>query len=70
MLLNLTISKVPPPHLASQVASGHLHIPRIESADLLAKFADLLRVAIEDGLFDGNGCLNIVVQRSNMEVSQ
>lgn len=70
MLLNLTLSKSPPPHLAQQVASAHLHIPRIESAELLAKFADVLRVALEDGLFDGGGCLNIIVQRSNTEVSQ
>ena len=69
MLLDLTVSKVAPPHLTHQVASRHLHVPRIEAADLLAKFADVLRAALEDDLFDGNGCLNIVVQRSNTEVS-
>ncbi|MGC8519832.1 MAG: hypothetical protein ACP5P4_15135 [Steroidobacteraceae bacterium] len=64
MLLDLTITKLSPPHRAQARAGGHLRVPRIESEELLAKFADVLRVALEDGLFDGSGCLNIVVQRA------
>ena len=70
MLLDLTVAQIPPPHLAQQVSGRQIHVPRIEASALLAKFADVLRVALEDGLFDGNGCLNIVVQRSNTEMPQ
>lgn len=64
MLLDLTISKLSPPRRAQERTGARLHIPRIESDELLTKFADVLRVALEDGLFDGSGCLNIVVQRA------
>ncbi len=67
MLLDLTVSREAPPHLAHQLTGHRVHEPRIRPDELPALFAETLRLALESGLFDGGGCLNVVVQRSNTD---